>query len=418
MDSSGEILEVNQTACNLLGLLRKDLLGVGIAALVGEAEKDGVMAGFGELLDGESDAIDGFQFESSEASMALEITAGCRVKGAGGRMSILLHIRDASRAPRVTDGLRESRIRAEAVLNTAVDGIITIDERGVIETFNRAAEEIFGYAAAEVVGQSVNRLIPEPHSGRHDGYIRRYLETREKRIIGYGREVMGLKKDGSEFPIELSVSEVNVGERRLFTGIVRDLTERKKAESERDRLAMAIRQAAEAVVITETNGNILYVNPAFEKDTGYAFEEVLGRNPRILKSGRYDKEFFRDMWLTLEKGKVWQGHLVDRRKNGTLFDVYQIITPIADENGRIVNFVSVWRDVTREKQLEEQVRQSQKMDGIGRLASGIAHDFNNVLAATMGYGEMVQVKAQSHPELAGFITEILSNANRASNLTR
>ena len=393
MDSSGEILEVNQTACNLLGLLRKDLLGVGIVALVGEAEKDGVMAGFGELLDGESDAIDEFQFESSEASMALEITAGCRVKGAGGRMSILLHIRDASRAPRVTDALRESRIRAEAVLNTAVDGIITIDERGLIETFNRAAEEIFGYAAAEVVGQSVNRLMPEPHSGRHDGYLRRYLETREKRIIGYGREVMGLKKDGSEFPIELSVSEVNVGERRLFTGIVRDLTERKKAESERDRLAMAIRQAAEAVVITETNGNILYVNPAFEKDTGYAFEEVLGRNPRILKSGRHDKEFFRDMWLTLEKGKVWQGHLVDRRKNGTLFDVYQIITPIADENGRIVNFVSVWRDVTREKQLEEQVRQSQKMDGIGRLASGIAHDFNNVLAATMGYGEMVQVKA-------------------------
>ncbi len=172
------------------------------------------------------------------------------------------------------------------------------------------------------------------------------------------------------------------------------------------------------MVITETNGCILYVNPAFEKDTGYTAEEVLGRNPRLLKSGRHGKEFFRDMWMTIERGEVWQGHLIDRRKDGSLFDVHQIITPISDAGGRIVNFVSVWRDVTRERQLEEQVRQSQKMDGIGRLASGIAHDFNNVLAAMIGYGEMLQVKARAQPDLAGYIGEILSNANRASNLTR
>lgn len=125
----------------------------------------------------------------------------------------------------------ERAARLEAVLNLAVDGIITIDERGNIETFNRAAEGIFGYAAEEVVGKRINMLMPEPYRSNHDRYMQRYHDTGERRIIGIGREVVGRRKDGSTFPMDLAVSQVELPGRRLYTGIVRDLTRQRRVET-------------------------------------------------------------------------------------------------------------------------------------------------------------------------------------------
>lgn len=130
-------------------------------------------------------------------------------------------------APAAPDA--EYAARLSAIINTVVDGIITIDEKGVIESMNPAAERIFGWQANELIGKSVNTLIPEPWRSQHDHYIRRYLRTGVPHIIGYGREVRGLRKDGTTFPMDLAVSEVRLGDRRLFTGIVRDITERKRA---------------------------------------------------------------------------------------------------------------------------------------------------------------------------------------------
>ena len=124
----------------------------------------------------------------------------------------------------------EAETRMEALLNTAVDGIIVIDEHGCIESFNPAAERIFGYTAAQMTGRNVSRLMPSPHRARHDGYIQHYLETGEARIIGIGREVTGRRADGTLFPMDLAVSEVQVGGRRTFTGIIRDVSERKRLE--------------------------------------------------------------------------------------------------------------------------------------------------------------------------------------------
>jgi PAS domain S-box-containing protein len=132
--------------------------------------------------------------------------------------------------------LRESASRADAILNTTVDGIIIIDERGLIETFNPAAERLFGYSADEVIGRNVSALMPEPDRSAHDGYMQNYLKTGRGRIIGIGREVVGLRKDGATFPMHLAVSEVRLadaqGRRRLFTGIIHDLTNRKRLERE------------------------------------------------------------------------------------------------------------------------------------------------------------------------------------------
>jgi two-component system, LuxR family, sensor kinase FixL len=133
---------------------------------------------------------------------------------------------------RQTDALRDSAERLRAILETAVEGIITIDERGIIESFNSSAEKIFGYSAKEAIGQNVKLLMPEPFRHEHDGYLENYHRTGRAKIIGIGREVVGRRKDGTVFPMDLSVSEVRLANRRMFTGFVRDITERKQLERE------------------------------------------------------------------------------------------------------------------------------------------------------------------------------------------
>jgi PAS domain S-box-containing protein len=140
--------------------------------------------------------------------------------------------REIAERERAERSLRESEAHARAVLDTAVDAIITIDPRGTMLSFNPAAERLFGYRAGEAVGRNVSILMPSPFAEQHDGYLATYLRTGRAKIIGIGREVVGLRKDGSTFPLDLAVSEVNVGGRRTFTGIVRDLTERKRLEQE------------------------------------------------------------------------------------------------------------------------------------------------------------------------------------------
>jgi two-component system CheB/CheR fusion protein len=138
----------------------------------------------------------------------------------------------ARREPPIAAAWRESEARLRAILDTAVEAIITIDRRGVIESFNPAAERAFGYAAAEVIGTNVALLMPAPYRQEHDGYLANYLRTGQAKIIGIGREALGLRKDGTVFPMDLSVSEVRLGNKRLFTGFVRDITERKRLEQE------------------------------------------------------------------------------------------------------------------------------------------------------------------------------------------
>lgn len=142
---------------------------------------------------------------------------------------------------RVEEALRQSEAHNRSIVETAIDGIITIDEQGRIESFNPAAEHIFGYRESDVIGKNVAMLMPSPDREQHDAYLRRYLQTGERKIIGIGREVVGLRQDGTTFPMDLAVGETHVGDRRMFTGIVRNITDRKQAAQEMqraDRLAL------------------------------------------------------------------------------------------------------------------------------------------------------------------------------------
>jgi PAS domain S-box-containing protein len=176
----------------------------------------------------------------------------------------------------------ESEARLRAIVDNAVDGIITIDEYGAILDFNPAAQRLFGYETQEVVGQNVKMLMPDPYRKEHDGYLRNYRDSGKRKIIGIGREVVGRRKDGSTFPLDLAVSEVQFGGRRLFTGIVRDISERKRVEEERQRFVSLIENSNDCIAVASLAWELLYLNEAGRHLIGLAPEQVATTEVRDL----------------------------------------------------------------------------------------------------------------------------------------
>ena len=201
-------------------------------------------------------------------------------------------------------------------------------------------------------------------------------------------------------------------------GTVQDITERKRAEAEHARLVTAVEQSAEAVVITNTNGDIEYVNPAFTSITGYRREEVLGRNPRILKSDRQDLTFYHQLWATISDGQPWHGELINRRKDGMDYVEEMNITPVRDASGKVIHYIATKQDVTERKALQVRFQQAAKMEAVGRLAGGVAHDFNNHLTVINGYCELLMDKFRSDKEAGAYLKEVKDAGERAASLTR
>jgi len=208
------------------------------------------------------------------------------------------------------------------------------------------------------------------------------------------------------------------GKPARMVGIVQDITERKILEQERTRLVKAVEYAAESIVITDQDGTILYVNPAFVKVTGYSREEVLGQNPRIMQSSQHEQSFYEKMWATLSRGESWTGHFINRKKDGTLFEEDAAVSPILDSAGNIINYVAVKHDVTERVELEKQLRQAQKMEAIGTLAGSIAHDFNNMLTPILGYSELALTRLFPSDPLATDLQQISKAARRARDLVQ
>ncbi len=183
-------------------------------------------------------------------------------------------------------------------------------------------------------------------------------------------------------------------------------------------LAMAVEQAGESIVITDVSGQITYVNPAFERTTGYTRQEVLGRNPRILKSGAQTGIFYEQLWQALVRGETWRGRFINKRKDGTLYHEEASISPVVDPAGRIVSYVAVKRDITREQGLEEQFHAAQRMESIGQLAGGIAHDFNNLLAVILGNLELLEERIGTDPVARNRLAVARQAGKTATGLTR
>lgn len=191
-----------------------------------------------------------------------------------------------------------------------------------------------------------------------------------------------------------------------------------KASLHSRRLHTAITQIKEAVVITDTEGNIEYVNSSFEQVTGYEAKEALGRNPRILKSGEHEDSFYKEMWETISRGEIWEGRIVNKRKNGKTYTEETTISPVTDGSGKIVNYVAVKRDISDELQQLQQMYSLQKTEAIGELASGIAHDFNNILQSILGFTDIARGKMHEGSLEHEILQKVITAADRAKALIR
>ncbi len=264
------------------------------------------------------------------------------------RAVLVLILEDVTEREQLRSTSRQSGARIQAVLDNVADGIVSMDQQGLIESLNVAAERLFGYTEADMRGCGMQKLLGERRNAQH--------RAADRWLAPGSGELQGRRKDGSLFPMELTISEMRLDERLMLIGVVRDITARKSAEGELAKLAGALEQTADSVAITDRSGRIEYVNHAFEETTGYCRAEVMGRTPRIVKSGKHSSSFYARLWQTIVCGEVFRDVFINRRKDGELYYEEKTISPIRDAlSGAITHFVSTGKDISDRMQVQQRL---------------------------------------------------------------
>jgi two-component system cell cycle sensor histidine kinase/response regulator CckA len=401
----------NPAAVRMFGYTENELRTMGVADIHPAESLPAVLAGFESRVRGGPLGIDMPCLRKDGTVVytdinATPITLDGRAMAAGFFREVTER-REAKRA------LEASETRYRRLFEAAKDGILILDAAtGRIVDVNPFMMELTGYSRGDFLEQNLWEIGPFKDIAASRAS---FAELQAQGYVRYDDLPLATRA-GGKIDVEFVSNVYVVGDRKVIQCNVRDVTARKNAETERQRLATAIEQAAEAIVITDARGAIVYVNPAFETVSGYSRTEALGLNPSMLKSGKQDDAFYGTLWATISSGNTWRGRLVNRRKDGTLFTEEATISPVRDATGATTSYVAVKRDVTANLALEAQYLQAQKMEAVGCLAGGVAHDFNNILSVIMSYAEFLsgEVSGPAHAD----VEEIRTAAARAAGLTR
>jgi two-component system, cell cycle sensor histidine kinase and response regulator CckA len=315
----------------------------------------------------------------------------------------------------VGEALQDSEKRYRRLFESAKDGILILDaDTGKVVDVNPFLLQLLSYSHDAICGQYLWELGVFKDIAASKDAFKTLQDNEYIRYDDLPLETLDRKAIAVEF-----VSNVYlVDHSKVIQCNIRDITERKRAAAEHKQLMAAIEQVGEVIVMTDAQGIIQFVNPAFERTTGYSQEEAVGRNPRILKSGKQDEPFYHNLWDTLSGGRTWEGRMVNKRKDGTLYTEDTTITPIRDTSGRIVNYVAVNRDITEHLRLSAKLQQAQKMEAVGLLAGGVAHDFNNMLGVILGYTELALNKVDPVQSLHNDLEQIYKATIRSTDITR
>lgn len=312
--------------------------------------------------------------------------------------------------------LVEQHALLHCLIDSIPDPIYFKDSRGAYLGCNSAYQQFVGKAESDIIGQTASDVLPVDKAlASHMEDLRVLSEGLPLETEGWVVNAAGQKAYHNT--IKMPYLESSAGSTGMI-GVSRDITRRMLIEQEMKQLAVAVEQSTEMIIITDVSGRILYVNKAFETTTGYTAEEVLGKNPLILKSDEQDSTEYKRFQDTILAGEVWNGKLTSRMKSGNLFDEEIIVYPIRGDDDQVVNYVYISRDITQEMAFEMQLRQTQKMNAIGKLAGGVAHDFNNILTAILGYVALSMSCVEENSKVYSYLHEVVKAGDRATKLIR
>lgn len=286
-----------------------------------------------------------------------------------------------------------------------------MNAEGLITYLNPAAESIFGYSSSEALGQNLHKLIvPIRYHNAHYAAFPKFQQTGQGAAIGKLLDMEARRKDGTEIPIQLSLSATYINNSWYSVGIIRDLTERKLMEEEKRNiddkirtLSLAITQSPVTTVITDLAGNIEYVNPKFTEVTGYTEEEAIGQNTRILNAGNKPTSEYKELWSNIMSGQNWHGIFLNKKKNGELFWESAVISPVKDAEGTITHFLAVKEDITERIKSEQELKlKNEELVKLNaeknKFFSIISHDLRGPLGGFMGLTEMLTEDSQDFTE--------------------
>ncbi|MBN1447647.1 MAG: PAS domain S-box protein, partial [Bacteroidetes bacterium] len=305
---------------------------------------------------------------------------------------------DITQRKRIEDELRNSQEKISGVLSLASDAFISIDQEQHITLFNQQAEKTFGYRREEVIGKPLSLLLPvhfvEQFEHRSDpgGDPSGTEKNNRNREMAFGR-----RKDGSEFPIEASISRLTHGDEIIYTVMLRDITELLRTREQLEKLSSAVEQSPAIVIITDTDGIVEYVNPTFSAVSGYDASEIVGKNPRLLKSGVTSPTEYQSLWETIRTGKQWRGELHNLRKDGRPYWVSSSISPLKNQDGIITHYIGIQEDISERKKTEEMLaRRNEDLETIDRIVQVVNSEleFEKVIRILLDQGMRLLPQAE------------------------
>src|SRR5271166_135693 len=336
--------------------------------------------------------------------------------------------------------LPSHEIVAEALLSTSIleaipDAVAAVNQQGIIIQVNSQAENLFGYTRDELIGQRVEILVPERQRANHDQHREEFHQRPKIRRMGSGLDLYGRRRDGSEFPVEISLSPVATGNGPVVLSAIRDISDRKRVEEElrraneeldrrktrelrdsQNRMALIVNSSQDAIIGKNLDGIITQWNTGAEEIYGYSAQEVIGR-PISLLAPKDRADEIPEILLKIRAGeRVEYFETIRVTKDGHRLNMSVSVSPIHDAEGNIIGASTIARNITAQKKIEEQLWQSQKMEAVGRLAGGVAHDFNNLLGIVTACTELL--RAHANAESMEYVDNIREAAKRGAALTK
>lgn len=334
-----------------------------------------------------------------------------------GKPAVQVTVKDITFQMQAQAALRESEQRFRTIFEKSTGGFSLTSLKGELLQVNPAFAGMLGYSVAEM--EKLNWAeITHPEDIAVSREAIRCLLAKEQTT--YSFEKRYYHRNGSIVWAMVSTTLLrDENDHPLyFITDVHNISSRKWTEEQLRKLSQAVQQNPASILITDTQGNIEYVNTKFTEVTGFTLDEVVGKTPRILKSGETPAEEYQALWETINAGREWHGEFHNKRKDGSLFWERASISPIRDLNGKITHYLAIKEDITEEKALQAQLLQAQKMEAVGRLAGGVAHDFNNMLLVILGNSELAMLMIDAGHPVYESLKEIIKAANRSVNLTR